>query len=618
MRITRTGLALSLVLALGCQKREKPPATEIEPAPVPVQQQAAPPINWLSSIPRFDLASKLEAEPSPQRPLWIDARRKAKSDPASAISAVFAANGGFVPETGEELIAALKAAGRFAHLPVSFSSVAMDSGLAKPRIVFAGQDSDAANRPSFNGRLFLAANLVDSLQDYAPPRLGTLEFISWNSRRLKFDFGVIDLDSQEPVKFLDGVRCFACHKTHGPILGVSPWSNTMHNPNVTEATEIRFGVKKKGLMISAGIPLSNANAPQVDKSVRLAEEFLIERRTVQALTKSPAGRTALLQVMHSLSQAGSVNSLELRTARLLSESDMRRFVYDAFQIQKAAVSSRLQDLPPDGMMGREAGRGGWWDGVKPPHLLDFDELRARGGHRLEENHVPSNPMAFAKRPAPVPYMATAIVTPSLVARAIGLTAGDRRFLADAISEAATAASQWTRRNVTAIELSERCFSSKRFSQLLEAGLIPDRDEFKDCFADGLADALYAYGYSGRHWMPRERYTSTPKIAVNANREETVALPSTACLGCHDIAKPGVKVAFNPIPPLPFDPFDAAGRQAWVKTNGGRGKEALTRMLKRLGKDMPPVDSAEHVMFREKNPEMFRAATEFLERELGRR
>ena len=81
------------------------------------------------------------------------------------------------------------------------------------------------------------------------------------------------------------------------------------------------------------------------------------------------------------------------------------------------------------------------------------------------------------------------------------------------------------------------------------------------------------------------------------------------------AKPA---AFNPIPPLAFDPFDANARAAWLKSADRKKKaEVLARLVKRLGadKDMPPEDSAEHELYRAKDPAALNAVKDWLDAEL---
>jgi hypothetical protein len=99
------------------------------------------------------------------------------------------------------------------------------------------------------------------------------------------------------------------------------------------------------------------------------------------------------------------------------------------------------------------------------------------------------------------------------------------------------------------------------------------------------------------------------------------VPTTACLRCHEI-RPAARAKFvEPMPSLPFDPFDKKAREAWVKTaEPQRRQQVLSRMLKRLAedKDMPPEDAPEHETFRVNDPSAFDAVRDFLEAELKKR
>jgi hypothetical protein len=208
--------------------------------------------------PAPDLARLLRPRPEPPRDTPPDLvavappPREAGPPPldGSAIGAVVRANGGRVPATGAELRHALDRLGDFAQLPVTFSAVALDSGLARPRVVLTPHPGGLADappdRPNLVGRLFLAANTAPDART-GRPRVASVEFISWNTRRAAFDFGVIDGMGGTPVlTVLDGGRCFTCHRTRGPILGVAPWSNTAHDPAVRRAMASGSGSRPPG------------------------------------------------------------------------------------------------------------------------------------------------------------------------------------------------------------------------------------------------------------------------------------------------------------------------------------------------------------------------------------
>src|SRR5262249_45092368 len=104
----------------------------------------------------------------------------------------------------------------------------------------------------------------------------------------------------------------------------------------------------------------------------------------------------------------------------------------------------------------------------------------------------------------------------------------------------------------------------------------------------------------------------------AEEKEVAVVPTTACLRCHDVRASGKPRAFEPIPALPFDPFDKATRAAWVRAAEAKAKkQVLARMLDRLveDEDMPPTDSPEHEWFRTKGPAAFAEVKACLEAEL---
>ncbi len=117
---------------------------------------------------------------------------------------------------------------------------------------------------------------------------------------------------------------------------------------------------------------------------------------------------------------------------------------------------------------------------------------------------------------------------------------------------------------------------------------------------------------------RASYVSGPKRRPTDRQElDAELIPTTACLRCHDVARPGKRPAFSPIPLLSFDPFDAASRQTWLENADPRQKAVvLERMLRRVGidRDMPPEDSTEYELFRARDPAAFESMRKFLQEE----
>ena len=172
--------------------------------------------------------------------------------------------------------------------------------------------------------------------------------------------------------------------------------------------------------------------------------------------------------------------------------------------------------------------------------------------------------------------------------------------------------------MTAASLARDVFGGPQFTELLAAGEIPDREDFKDRFVKGLGEALAAQG-AAPVALARATYASGPNVAragqgghrgAGGRHHRLSPVPRRARAG---------KAAFSPIPMLAFDPFDKASREAWAKATPDAKKRLplLTRLAKRLtdDRDMPPEDSAEYDAFRAKNPAAFEAVKEWLDAEL---
>jgi hypothetical protein len=552
----------------------------------------------------------------------------------SAIGAVIRANGGRVPATGAELRRALDRLGDFAQLPVTFSAVALDSGLTRPRVVMTPHPKAIADAPpdrlNLVGRLFLAANTATD-ERTKTPHVTSVEFISWNSRRTRFDFGVIEgMGGTPELKLLDGARCFSCHKTRGPILGVAPWTNTAHDTTVQRAMGVTLSVSitrtnspgskaewKWGDDID-GLSLFTPRAAEVDKAVRLAGGMLRDRDVFRALNKTPAGRQLFTRMLVTLARPGTLAEADAALEEAVARTDLRPFGTAAAAIYLSAPSTRLVDFDPsqslrDLNLDPQRSVGPWGGNVN--FVTKYDAERATGKHGMSSEQLPSNPKAFVRSPAPTTF--TGVAGVSVLARTVGLTDPDRRFLIESLARATDTAWRRTDRYLSSSKLAAEVFAGPSFADVVAGGELPDRDDFKDRFVAGLTAVLDRYGASREFSTPREYYTSGPRRGP-AGSAEVELVPTTACLRCHDVRNPGRKSEFNPIPPLAFDPFDKAGREAWVRSADAKSREAvLGRMLRRVGtdRDMPPTDAAEYTLFRAADPAAFDAATAFLEAEL---
>ncbi|HJZ54391.1 MAG TPA: hypothetical protein VKE74_05510, partial [Gemmataceae bacterium] len=252
-------------------------------------------------------------------------------------------------------------------------------------------------------------------------------------------------------------------------------------------------------------------------------------------------------------------------------------------------------------------------------LARYEAARSAGSTGLVSRMQPSNPRAFIKPPVSVPRRPSDVVNPLLLADTIGLTDGDRRFLARALADAVK---QINQPKITAARLAQEVFEGPEFADVLAGGPLPDRDEFKDRFVAGLDNALKTgRGLPDGFAPDRREYASGPRYDPTRGEEKEVAVvPTTACLRCHEISSSGKAPRFDPIPPLAFDPLDKVGRAAWVKAADPKRKQAvLGRLLERLvtDADMPPEDAPEYDRFRVKEAAAFDEAKRFLVTELGR-
>lgn len=600
----------------------------------------------------------------------------ALADPAldgSTIAALLDASDGKVPATGKELWAALSKLGTFAQLPVVFSAVRLDSGIGNPRVVIAPvtdaplSDADPT-APNLNGRLFLAANM-DRGAAGTDPRVTSVEFISWNTALRRFDFGVIEGmgdDDGSKLRVVDGGRCFSCHKNRGPILGVGPWTNTTHHTKLRVLVADRLklvdavpagaaGVGKRDRI--DGMALVSPQAQAVDSAVRAGASLRPGRDMFRMMNGYAGGRKAFVVLLGAVVQPGPLDPADARWRPSVNawanEQSYLRFGADWTTAAKPMNVGTLSDFAPFPKLMYE-----WNDGkptpIPPPPKIGFrtpadaqkyekrvreitennqrleaavrekmiqlalyDQTRASGRHGMPSVAQPSNPRAFVPPPAKVPNYPAEMFTPVLLARVIGLTEGDRKFLSQAVADAAA---RLTKQKVTAAALAKAVFEGPEFADVLAGGPLPDRDDFKDRFVAGLNAAMTTkYGLADGFTPDRATYARGPRRDPKAaERAEAAVVPTSACLRCHDVRDGTPARLVEPIPPLAFDPFDEPGRTAWLKTAAPKRKlEVLTRLRERLyaDADMPPQDAPEYDPFRVKRAAAFENLKRVLDTEL---
>lgn len=576
----------------------------------------------------------------------------------TAIGAVIEANGWKVPATGRELTAALATLGDFVQLPVTFSAVSLHSGLSHPRVVITMRPSThpppqsraqqggggwgggsaqvtrpsplgrtSASRPYLENRLFLAANTEPG--DDGNPVTRTVEFISWNSRAQKFDFGVIEGMGQTPeLKILDGVRCFSCHKNKGPILGAAPWSNTAQNELVrsTSAALFKFPMRlnaegKEDPNLGRrddvdGLKVLNPSGPEVDAAVRRGADVLRDRGRFKLLAGSANGGKAFVLLLSAIASSGPLDKIDQKLKLEINDLDLVTFVNAANAAERSVAPSVLADFSPAGPVNKPVLAKG--NGGVTNQVTRYDASRASGDHGLPSRHQPSNPNAFVRPNSNTPAAPSHLVSAVMLARAIGLSEGDREFLATALDKT-IAAKRIKIPDLTPATLAKSVFNGPAFADVLTSGVLPERDDFKDRFVAGLVLELGEIDRTLEFWRNRMEYTSGPRFAaLMAEPEPIKPLPTHACAACHDFRNESKPVGFNPIPKLAFDPFDTSARESWLLSATRKQKQdILGRLKKRLrtDKDMPPEDSVEAELYRMKDPSAIVTLIEWLDVEL---
>ena len=593
----------------------------------------------------------------------------------SAIAAVVEANGGKPPRTGEELWKSLTKLGKFAQLPVVFSAVRLDSGIANPRIIIApvidGLSDADVTKPNLDGRLFLAANMERG-DNGGDPRVTSVEFISWNTQRRRYDFGMIEnMGGGEPeMRIVDGGKCFSCHKNRGPILGIAPWTDSTHHSGLRTLVGERLsivatvppGPAGNGLRSRVdGMALAAPEAAAVDNTVRIGAMLGLNRETFQLMNQFEAGRKGFVGMLVAVTEPGPLKQTgwvgQSAFDRWGNDKMYQRFTSEWVSLARTKNTGMLIDFAPIPKRLYEGwGRSSTIKPVPPPppggfptkaaakqyqtranailennkrltkqaadkltQLATYDAARAAGVHAMTSIGQPSNPKAFVQ-PAPrAAQRPSGMVNPLMLAGTIGLTEGDRYFLTGVLNDAIE---RVNKPKANAAALARAVFEGPEFADVLAGGELPDRDEFKDRFVAGLDQHLKTqYPFTQGILVKRAEYASGPAYDPKVAEERELAVaPTTACLRCHEVRASAKRAPFEVIPPLAFDPLDKSAREAWVKTAGEQRRlEVLSRLTERLheDKDMPPEDSPEHDLFRVKQAAAFEELKQFLTSELSR-
>jgi hypothetical protein len=458
--------------------------------------------------------------------------------PTSAIRAGLDANNGKPPGTGDELWKALEKVGKFAQLPVVFSSVRLDSGLSNPRVVITpimgGLGNAALDRPSTHGRLYLAANMEKGANG-GDPRVTSVEFISWNSLRRQFDFGFIEsMGGGTPrLQIVDSGRCISCHKTRGPILGEKKWSNTTDSfgLRLLVADKLRLRPLSPNAPVPAGgreridgMALAIPQAQLVDNAVRVGSLHRLNRETFHLMNRYPLGRKAFVAMLVAISHSGPLDA-NARPAKTVvdqwgNDQSYLKFAADWVAVAKTMNTGILINYSQVGPLRVEwapktikAGRlvsdlTNIMVLEELQKLRDADAVRAAGRFRMPSAAQPSNPRAFRPTLVKAAQRPSMMVNPVMLANTVGLTEPDRKYLAE---ELAYAAKKIRKENVTAATLARAVYEGPEFADVLEGGPLPDRDEFKDRFVAGLGTLMKSRNPTTEPFNPnRKEYASSPR------------------------------------------------------------------------------------------------------------
>ena len=233
---------------------------------------------------------------------------------------------------------------------------------------------------------------------------------------------------------------------------------------------------------------------------------------------------------------GPLDKIDLKLKLDINDLDLVSFV-NAANAADECGSEHAADFSPAGPVNKPIlvkGVGGVTNQV-----TRYDASRATGDHGLPSRHQPSNPNAFVRTNSVAPTAPSQLVNAVMLARAIGFSEDDRTFLATALDETVKALDTSF---FTPPTLAKVVFSGPAFADVLTSGVLPERDDFKDRFVEGVVGELRLANKGKEFWSNRMNYTSSPRLAALIAGPEPVApLPTHACAACHDFHT-GVKPA----------------------------------------------------------------------------
>lgn len=521
---------------------------------------------------------------------------------------------------------------------VPFSRAPGRTSLGNPRILATvstvnprslARVEPATREPDVRDRLFVAFNAH-------PDGTRTLEFIAWNRRLRRFDFGIVenyDKPERRRVVADEGKRreCLSCHKAGGPIFTEFPWGGTHVDPLMSLAMLKRAHASDPKTYAEAKPLLGRIDDPAA-KSKELEgpypfRYFLDGKDTGVPFFDSAADGRGINRTGVYDGSVRDATERRLRSEALLRALPPESRAVTARALMLEAIGDRDDEKDPllarskalfaaaaikAGPAGRKPlpesfssfirsfdfskeKQGFHLESVdeKVSHVKDiltYDERRLKEGLKLPKGRRESEAEAFGdfvnfKQPARLRSPAELLAEG--LPQAPHLFSDPSRDLLRLFLRAAGK----DRAAVFEAALGDPAVSKVLKRGLPEEGnLLPPlvaalREEFRRRGLDAPDDAKVT------ELMPKA--PAADPCADGDAAEAPGASPvaeESSCAACHGPDKPGILR-------FPFDPADA---DAWRKAVGGASAEKrrslvrrLQRVVERLGdKTMPPEDSAE--------------------------
>ena len=295
---------------------------------------------------------------------------------------------------------------------IPFSMAPQFTSLESPRIVLTAPDGSPER-----GRLFVGIPGEDT----------DVEFISWNTKRLAFDFGQIETrDGERRISFANEPTCFACHRTRSPIFPEASWDNTVLNRSVLaafighHAEQDRPGFKALNQKLLAMLDRDE----QARRQTPPALENFIDNQLVADEPVSTATYRGFPFVDADATQAFDFNQAIFDAHSLVVATDWLQTLpdqADAARIANDGETHRIDDHPSHyeslatlkspylenfNMAAGKVNTAGSLIDVIPTQdhvqaVRDYDSAaRAKGKHALPDQHRPTHSGAFLVNEVP--------------------------------------------------------------------------------------------------------------------------------------------------------------------------------------------------------------------------